>query len=63
LKLVRRAQTAIQLFLALPKQLFSDVQQHDPDGTRAACKPHGRQLPISRHAATHLSGADAAARA
>src|SRR5512146_2760166 len=61
-ELVRRVQTASQVVLALPKQLFSEVQHHVLDGTAAATKPHGRQPPISRHAATHLSGvADAAA--
>src|SRR4051794_36140421 len=58
---VRRAQTASQVALALPKQLFSEMQHHVLDGTAAARKPHGRQPPISRRAATHLSRVDDAA--
>jgi hypothetical protein len=60
-ELVRRPQTASQVVLTLPKQLFCEEVMHALDGTAAVCKPHGRRPPISRHAATHLSGVDAAA--
>ena len=61
-ELVRRPQTASQVVLALPKQLFTEGVIHALNGTAAPAKPHGRQLPISPRAATHLSGVvDAAA--
>jgi hypothetical protein len=60
-ELVRRAQTASQVVLTLPKQLLPEVAMHVTDGTAFAGKPHGRRPPISRHATAYLSGvADAA---